>query len=84
MYNMFGVLSVASVTWFGQKHGSGVHFGLGENRDRGEIVDYLDFGPLLATCHRDDMCEIGRVLHVEHVWDTLRGFCDLVWAKTRF
>ena len=49
-----------------------------------EIVDYLDFWPLLATCHRDDICEIGRVMHVEHVWDALRGFCDLVWAKTRF
>ena len=35
MYNMFGVLFVASGTSFGRKRGSGVHFGLGENRDSG-------------------------------------------------
>ena len=33
VYNMPGVLSVACVTSFGQKHGSGLHFGLGENRE---------------------------------------------------
>ena len=32
---MFDMLFGASVTSFGQKHGSGVHFGLGENRDSG-------------------------------------------------
>jgi hypothetical protein len=24
----------------------------------GEIIDYLDFWPLLTTCHWDDMCDI--------------------------
>ena len=33
VYNMPGMLFVASVTSFEQKHGSGLHFGLGENRD---------------------------------------------------
>ena len=36
MYNMFGVIFLASVTSFGQKCGSRVHFGLGENRDSGQ------------------------------------------------
>ena len=83
MYNMSGMLFDASVTWFGQKHGSGVHFGFGENRDSGRNRRLSRFlatsGHLLPGCY-----EIGRVVHVEHVWDTLRGFCDLVWAKTRF
>ena len=36
MYNMFGVIFLASVTSFGQKCGCRVHFGLGENRDSGQ------------------------------------------------
>jgi hypothetical protein len=35
MYNMFGMIFVASVTSFGQKRDSGVHFRLGENSDNG-------------------------------------------------
>ena len=58
MYNMFGVLFVASVTTKKKKRDSGVYFGLGEIVIPGEIVDFLDFWPLLATCHRDDMCKI--------------------------
>ena len=83
MYNMFGVLSVASVTWFGKNTVLGSILDLVKIVIPAEIVDYLDFWPLLATCHQDDMYEIGRVVHVEHVWDAVRRFCDLVWAKTR-
>ena len=49
-----------------------------------EMYDYLDFWPLLATCHQDDMCEICRVVDVQHVWGDILGVCDLVWAKMRF
>ena len=58
MYNMSGVLFVASVTSFGQKSDFSVCLDLVKIAKIAEISRSGHFWPLLATCHRDDMCEI--------------------------
>ena len=52
MYNMFGVLFVASVTSFGQKRDSGVYFGLGEIVIPGEIIAIAQRGVVSAQTKR--------------------------------